>query len=504
MLIPASFIVSLAMLAFMLPRDPMIRRALLLADAVLVLGAAVLFIAVLRAGRTLTLTWIPRKPHYVQACVQGALFAYWAWHVTFVRALIPLVFAQLLFAYAVSVLLTWARRDDFELGFGPFPITISINFFLVFRPEWFHWQFVIVALGFLAKEFIRWERDGASRHIFNPSSFPLAVFSLVLLLTGRTDTTLGIEIAQTLFNPPHMHLAIFLVALAPQILFGVTTMTMAAVLTTYGFGLIYFAATGTYFFIDSYIPIAVFLGMHLLFTDPATSPRTSGGRIVFGVLYGIGTMVLYAVLKATGQPSFYDKLLPIPVLNLTVILLDRITRSRWLSFTDVSKLGPAVTGARRRLATAGIWAAAFVAMSLAGGVGDDHPGQYLPFWEQTCRDGSEDACQYVATLQENFCERGSGWACNEFAIHLAVNANDPVLAFRIFGRGCELNFQTACANAELMRRGQGGVLAVDPPQLADLPIVLRGSKGPIQERDSQSLTRLACERGWDEVCASPL
>src|ERR1019366_10770953 len=111
---------------------------------------------------------------------------------------------------------------------------------------------------------------------------------------------------------------LFLVALPGQYLFGVTTMTMAAVVTTYLFGLAYFAATGTYYFFDSYIPIAVFLGMHLLFTDPSTAPRTELGRIIYGTLYGLSTCVLYQLLGSAGMPTFYDKLLQIPLLNLSV------------------------------------------------------------------------------------------------------------------------------------------------------------------------------------------
>ena len=34
-----------------------------------------------------------------------------------------------------------------------------------------------------------------------------------------------------------------------------------------------------YYFIEPSVPIAVFLGMHLLFTDPSTSPRTESGRV---------------------------------------------------------------------------------------------------------------------------------------------------------------------------------------------------------------------------------
>jgi len=40
--------------------------------------------------------------------------------------------------------------------------------------------------------------------------------------------------------------------------------------------------------------------------------------MIFGVMYGASTMVLYAVLGSLGVPTFYDKLLQVPVLNLSV------------------------------------------------------------------------------------------------------------------------------------------------------------------------------------------
>jgi Na+-translocating ferredoxin:NAD+ oxidoreductase RnfD subunit len=120
-----------------------------------------------------------------------------------------------------------------------------------------------------------------------------------------------------------MYLLLFLVALPGQFFFGVTTMTMSAVVTTYAFGLVYFATSGVYFFYDSYIPIAVFLGMHLLFTDPSTSPRTDFGRVIFGALYGVSTVALYQLLGTWGLPTFYDKLLQVPILNLSIGAIDR-------------------------------------------------------------------------------------------------------------------------------------------------------------------------------------
>ena len=115
-----------------------------------------------------------------------------------------------------------------------------------------------------------------------------------------------------------MYLVLFLLGLPGQFLFGVTSMTMSAVVSTYVFGRLYFAATGIYFFYDSYIPISVFLGMHLLFNDPATSPRTELGRIIYGALYGLSAVALVPVAGQRGMPTFYDKLLQVPILNLSV------------------------------------------------------------------------------------------------------------------------------------------------------------------------------------------
>ena len=268
-----------------------------------------LLVASQRGGWRRTLEIAPRAQHYVQACAQASVLLYWGWHRAPVYDFVPLIAGQLVFAYGFDLLLGWSRRDAHRLGFGPVPVIFRINLFLWFTDDWFHFQFLLVAIGFAAKELIRWERDGRLVHIFNPASFPLAVFALALIVTGMSDVTRAQDIAISQFYPPQMYLWIFLIALPGQYLFGVTTITMAAVVSTYLFGLIYFAATGVYFFYDSYIPIAVFLGMHLLFTDPSTSPRTELGRIGFGVLYGLSTVVLYVVLGRVGAPTLYDRLL---------------------------------------------------------------------------------------------------------------------------------------------------------------------------------------------------
>ena len=204
-----------------------------------------------------------------------------------------------------------------------------------------------------------------------------------------------------------MYLFLFLVALPGQLLFGVTTMTMSAVVTTYVFGLVYFGLTGTYYFFDSYIPIAVFLGMHLLFTDPSTAPRTELGRMIFGALYGLSTIVLYDLLGRAGLPTFYDKLLQVPLLNLTIQRIDRAVRGTWLRRFDPSAIGRSLAPRRRNLAYVTLWATVFAAISAAQGVGDRHRGQWIPFWRQACAAERSGACAYLAQLYSTLCDAGS-------------------------------------------------------------------------------------------------
>ena len=482
-------------------RDPVVFRSFLGAAAVVMAWAAWILVGAALRGRSLSIELALRKPHVVQMFAQGSVLVWWGWYVRAVYDWAPMIAGQILFAFAIDALLQWTRRDTYRFGVGPVPVMFSINLFLWFKPDWFYFQFLMVAVGFLAKELIRWQKDGKSAHIFNPSSFPLAVASLLLIATGTTDITWGPEIASTQYNPPHIFLVIFLASLPGQILFGVATMTWAAVVSAYGFGLLYFAATGTYYFYDAYIPIAVFLGMHLLFTDPSTSPRSESGRVLFGVLYGAGCIGLVPVLGALGAPAFYDKLLPVPILNLSVRYIDRIATSGFLRNLEPARLVAWTGLTKTRLATAALWVITFAGISAVGGVGDDHPGQYLPFWEEACAEGSERGCEYLAFMEQVYCDRGSSWACNERGVTLATRLGDRSSARGDFQRACSMGYGPACEN---VIRVASGVTSFErtPPSLEELPIVIRGSKGAVTERDPGALYSLACDRGWRDLCGT--
>ncbi len=304
--------------------------------------------------------------------MHSCVYAYWGWYWREVYHEIPLILAQVVFLYVLDMLVCWSRRDKWILGFGPIPIIFSMNLFLWFRDDWFYLQFVMVAIIVFGKEFLRWKRDGHSTHIFNPSAFALFLTSIVLIATHNTPITWGTEISSTFNFPPYIYIEIFLLGLIVQGLFSVTLVTLSAAAMLFLLNVVYTGSTGMYHFIDFNIHPAVFLGLHLLVTDPATSPRKNFGKAIFGAAYGAGVFVLYGWLDSHGMPQFYDKLLCVPFLNLTVRALDRasIALSAWLArrkWVTEGKLRPlqalsAWTPQQANFGFMGIWVVFFGSM----------------------------------------------------------------------------------------------------------------------------------------------
>ena len=144
-------------------------------------------------------------------------------------------------------------------------------------------------------------------------------------------------------------------------------------------------------------------------------------------------------------------------------------------------------------------------MSFGGLIGDNHPGQFYPFWRDACETGNERACNYSGVMLQNFCDLGSGWGCNEFGVLLVALDRDFLGAASEFERSCRLEYGPGCGNLQMLAGGderltQGpGAFERGRPPPAELPIVLMGSKGPVTERDPEALRALACERGWREL-----
>jgi hypothetical protein len=439
----------------------------------------------------------PRPQHYIQTFCHSCVYAYWGYYWPPVYDFFPLLAGQLLFAYAFDILLTWSRGEDYQLGWGPFPIVFSTNLFLWFKDDVFYWQFLLIALGFAGKAFVRWNRDGKRVHIFNPSAFTLAIFSVVLLATGTTSMTWGQEIATTFSLGPQIYLALFLIGLVVMYFFSITPVTAGAAITLVAGSLIYRAVTGVPYFVDSDIPSAVFLGLHLLVTDPSTSPRTPFGRLVFGILYGIGVFALYAILGALGMPTFYDKLLCVPLLNLAVPAIDRAVRGlgkqpilEWLRLD-----GPLGRG---NLAHMAAWVLFFGWMTTAGAADGKHTGDSLPFWVQACAENKPQACQRLLRIEGSYCGDNAGWACNELGRHYmegSIVERDPERAFSYFARACEGRFQAGCVNLlDASTPSQAN------PRAFDLRLLLREGGPNLLDMPEPELYQRACSHGWSFAC----
>ena len=464
----------------------------------LLLWQSYLIYLAFRAKETRVFSIVLRPQHYIQAMVQGSVYLYWGYYWQPVYEHGWLIIAQLLFAYTFDMLLAWSRRREYTLGFGPIPIIFSINLFLWFRDDWFYLQFLMIAVGFMGKEYVRWQREGRSVHIFNPSAFALGLFSLILIITNTTHLTWGYEIASTLTLAPNIYTFLFLIGLVVMYFFSITLVAGVSAISLFALSALYSQTMGVPYFLDSEIPAAVFLGLHLLVTDPSTSPRTPLGKTLFGLLYGLGVFALYTILGNLGAPTFYDKLLCVPLLNLSVIAIDRAVRSI-KSETILNLWNQDWFKGRANLAHMGIWIAVFFGMSLIGKTDGKHTGDSLPFWAQSCSAGLPNACGRLLQLKETYCGDNSAWACNELGAHYKegeITEIDAGLSLAYFERACELKYQLACFNLldqNLLGRGD--------PQELDLRLLLREGGQNLMNVPLAELHARACEHNWSFACS---
>ncbi len=413
--LPLVLILALLAMVFIPPvsGNPRLIGAFCGAAGGLSIWLAALFLRTRATGRRLEMVFVPVKAHYIQASLHFSIYCYWGYYWRNVYAEAPLILAQVLFLYALDMLLCWSRRDTWRLGFGCIPIIFSTNLFLWFKDDWFFLQFLMVATGALGKEFIRWQREGKLTHIFNPSGFSLSVFSLGVILTGTTHITWGVEIATTMYRAQHMYLWIFAVGLIVQYLFSVTLMTLSAAAVLALLNVIYTKTTGVYYFVDTNIPVAVFLGLHLLMTDPSTSPRSNIGRILFGAAYGLAVFALYELLEYAGIAEFYDKLLPVPLLNLSVQGIERLAKSGFMLKLEGWSRS---LGQRSNLAHMGVWVALFGVMFGTGFVEGRHPGLTIEFWKQAAAQGRRKAAENLVRTLDFYANAGSAEAANELGV----------------------------------------------------------------------------------------
>lgn len=431
-------------------REDVVLKTTILAISMILAGWLIaLWIVRRRTGTPLSVEFVPVRSHYVQAFVQFCILAYWGWFAREVGQQAPLILAQVVYLYILEALLTWSRGRTWRLGFGPLPIVFSTNLLLWFKADVFYYQFAMLTLGALGKQFITWEREGKRTHIFNPSAFGQFIVAIALITTGTTnDLTWGKQIAAS-FETPHMLVVIFLGGLVVQSLFRVTLMTIAAATTLCLVNILYTRAYGTYFFVNVNVAAPIFLGIHLLITDPATSPRTNVGQVIFGALYALAYCALFRMLDIYEVPTFWDKLLPVPILNLAVPLLDRLARANIMGKFNTAWQS-ALTAPRLNVVHMACWIAFFAFIWGTGFVDAEHPGNSIPFWQKAMADGKPHASHSLVMAIGTQAEAlNSGPAYNELGL-LCMEGKlvkqNRAAAAKYFAKACELGDLNGCAN----------------------------------------------------------
>jgi hypothetical protein len=302
---------------------------------------------------------------------------------------------------------------------------------------------------------------------------------------------------------------LFLLGLVVHFLFRITPITLSGACALYLLNLAYTSLTGTYYFVDAGISVSLFLGLHFLITDPATSPKTTAGKWLFGGLYGAGAFGAYAFLVWLGLPQFYDKLLPVPLLNLSVRWIDRVAGS--LAQAGNSPGTAEVIRLKRvNLAHMAIWSTLFAVMISTGYLSHQHPGASPEFWERACESRVIRACTVWSYELRVTCEKGSARSCLTWGTALELGRLLPrtrVVAGEALTRSCELGLEAGCVRLGEFWSNGGREVLEDRCNLGDAiscataaQVYATGATGMFNSSQALRFLETACNDKWPPAC----
>jgi hypothetical protein len=254
--------------------------------------------------------------HVLPASIQTVIYAYWGLYWPLLHDYLPALGLQVVFALLLDAVVGLAVHRRWRASFGPLPIVLSTGLFIQFASASWMMTYAAITVAILSKSLLR--RDG--RPVFNPSALGVSVVGLVNLIwpsLGNGDIALAFHL------PPNMGEVIVLLALVVQLRLPIVTVTLAATAGLVAHDLL----ADIHVFSPFWSPVT--LVVVLLATDPATSPRSAGGRLLYGLTLGLGMGYTGELLTVLGQSDFYGKVLPLPVVNALAPSFDRA--AAWLS-----------------------------------------------------------------------------------------------------------------------------------------------------------------------------
>jgi hypothetical protein len=287
-----------------------------------------------------------KHTHLIQTLAQGSIYLYVGHFWPGIGPWLPKLLAQLVFANLFYFAFTLARENQIRIGLSMFPIVLSINLFLWFQPRFFWLHFVLIAVAIAAKQFWVRENRGKISHIFNPSALVMAGAALIVIVFDLDFMVKSSDLIYAYTGVPHLLPWIFAVGCISQWVGGVALVALGAfVALIAGEAMADFLIGSA--FQGHWVHPSVFIGVTLLVTDPATTPKGKLAQFAYGCVYGLLIVPIAYLLSSTGNKSFYDKLLPVPILNYFMPQFERLKLS-W---------EPQLT----RVAVAAVYLAAFLA-----------------------------------------------------------------------------------------------------------------------------------------------
>lgn len=301
---------------------PPVLEASYWALALVVVVLLILLIRKWRRHETWGVVYEFRPAYFVQALAQSSIYLYVSFYYEGIGQHAPLIIIQLIFAHLVYFLVTLNQEGRIRLNFSMFPIVLSINLFIWFYPTYFAWHLVLVAAAILAKTYLVREVNGKVSHIFNPSALVMSATAVVVIAFGLSHVLRSVYLIHNYPEAPNVLLLIFAVGAVSQWLGRTQFVAIGAFLAIIlVMSALDFSIGGK--FHRAWLSPSVFIGVTLLITDPATSPRNQWAQMLFGLAYGFSVMPLLMLLTYTGHWGLYDKILIVPLLNYLAPYLDR-------------------------------------------------------------------------------------------------------------------------------------------------------------------------------------
>jgi hypothetical protein len=266
---------------------------------------------------------------FFQFLAQLGIYLYWGMYNPVVIERIPLIVHQIAFGYLFQFSLSMFYERKYTISFSTSAAIMSANLFIWFAPKVYFFHYIIIVATLFGKMFLTRIVNGVERHIFNPSglvSFLLAVGISVYSFNEEFnffEYIYGPQMGAFWLWLPHFDIVVLIASCITLWTPNLYLIPMSCFSFLLGVNFLTRAYAGKFLF-DALGKGSVFLGVTFLITDPATSPRSKIGQILYGITYAISLSFAVTLLIGFKWNLYYKKVFFICILNLLTPFYDRI------------------------------------------------------------------------------------------------------------------------------------------------------------------------------------